>query len=930
MAEPPTGTVTFLFTDIEGSTKMWERSPEAMQVALARHDEILREAIEAHGGYVFKTVGDAFCAAFSTAPDALEAALSAQKALVGEAWEETGPLRVRMALHTGAAEERGGDYFGVPLNRVARLLSAGHGSQVLTSVPTQQLVRDQLPAGTQLRDLGERRLKDLFRPEHIFQLMASDLPAEFPPLRTLDTRLNNLPAQPTPLIGREREVADVCERLRSSEVRLLTLTGSGGAGKTRVGLQAAAELLEEYEDGVFFVSLAAITDPTLVAATVAGTLGVKEADGEPLLEILKDYLREKKLLLVLDNFEQVLEGAQLVGLLLAACPALKVLATSRITLGLYGEREYLVPPLSLPDPERLPSLECLTQYGAVRLFVERAQAAKADFTLTDENAPAVAEICARLDGLPLAIELAAVKIKVLPPGAMLARLGNRLKLLTGGARDIPERQRTLRNTIEWSHELLKEGERILFRRLAVFAGGRTLEAIETICDAEGDLPIEVLEGVSVLVDESLLRQEEREGEPRFYMLETIHEYAREKLEESGEAKELARRHAEYFLRLAEMAEPALRWSKQRAWLERLELEHDNLRKALSWSLGVDEVELGLRLAGALESFWSTRGYYSEGRRWLEAVLARNGRTSAVARAKALTGAGWLAQWQGDLDRASAAAEKGLRLSPQAGTEGSVTIRLLLLLGFIADQRDYYERATGLFEESLKLSRETRNGWGIAASLLHLGDVASNQGEAERAVERYEEGIALCRESGYPALLADTLVNLGDTLLLQGDHERATALNEEAVALYREQGYRHARLEYPVDNLGWAALRRGDHERARTLYQESLMLCRELGNKLVAAESLEGLACVAAVRGEVERSARLFGAADALLKAQDISHRPAERALREPYLTAARSRSNKALWEAGSKMKFEEAIEYALAEDQFASSALSTPGPPSIE
>jgi predicted ATPase/class 3 adenylate cyclase len=930
MAGPPTGTVTFLFTDIEGSTKMWERSPEAMQVALARHDEILREAIEAHGGYVFKTVGDAFCAAFSTAPDALEAALSAQKALLGEAWEETGPLRVRMALHTGAAELRGDDYFGVPLNRVARLLSAGHGSQVLLSVATQQLVRDQLPAGTQLRDLGERRLKDLFRPEHIFQLMASDLPAEFPPLRTLDTRLNNLPAQPTPLIGREREVADVCERVRSSEVRLLTLTGSGGAGKTRVGLQAAAELLEEYEDGVLFVSLAAITDPTLVAATVAGTLGVKEADGEPLLEILKDYLREKKLLLILDNFEQVLEGAQLVGLLLAACPALKVLATSRIPLGLYGEKEYLVPPLSLPDPERLPSLECLTRYGAVRLFVERAQAAKADFTLTDENAPAVAEICARLDGLPLAIELAAVKIKLLPPGAMLARLGNRLKLLTGGARDIPERQRTLRNTIEWSHELLEEGERILFRRLAVFAGGRTLEAIETICDAEGDLPIEVLEGVSVLVDESLLRQEERGGEPRLYMLETIHEYAREKLEESGEAKELARRHAEYFLGLAEMAEPALRWSKQRAWLERLELEHDNLRKALSWSLGVDEVELGLRLAGALEPFWTTRGYYSEGRRWLEAVLAKNGRTSAVARAKALTGAGWLAQWQGDLDRASTAAEKGLRLSPPAGTEGSVTIRLLLLLGFIADQRDYYERATELFEESLKLSRETRNGWGIAASLLHLGDVASNQGEAERAVERYEEGIALCREAGYPALLADILVNLGDTLLLQGDHERATALNEEAVALYREQGYTNARLEYPVDNLGWAALRRGDHERARTLYQECLVLCRELGNKLVAAESLEGLACVAAVRGEVEQSARLFGAADALLKAQDISHRPAERALREPYLTAARSRSNKALWEAGSKMTFEEAIEYALAEDQFASSALSTPRPPSIE
>jgi class 3 adenylate cyclase len=467
VAGPLTGTVTFLFTDIEGSTRLWEHNALAMQSALARHDELLRSVVEGCGGYVFKTVGDAICAVFPTAPDALQAALETQRRLLSSVWEQSGPLFVRMALHTGAAEERDGDYFGPPVNRVARLLSAAHGGQVLLSLPTQELVRDQLPAGTSLRDLGEYRLKDLFRPERVYQLLAPGLPVEFPPLRTLDAYRNNLPLQPTPLIGREKEVAEVCERLARPEVRLLTLTGAGGTGKTRLGLQAAAELTERFEDGVFFVPLAAISDPTLVLPAVAGTLGVKEAGGQPLLESLEYYLGEKRILLVTDNFEQVLEAAPVVTGLLSAASKVKVLATSRIPLRLYGEHEYAVPPLGLPDPERPPSVESLTQYEAVRLFVERAQAAKADFSVTNDNAPAVAEICYRLDGLPLAIELAAARIKVLSPQKMLGRLGNRLKLLTGGARDLPERQRTLRSTIEWSYGLLEEGEKVLFARLSV-------------------------------------------------------------------------------------------------------------------------------------------------------------------------------------------------------------------------------------------------------------------------------------------------------------------------------------------------------------------------------------------------------------------------------------------------------------------------------
>src|SRR5918997_2375900 len=470
MAALPTGTVTFLFTDIEGSTRLWERDAEAMRSALTRHDGIVRSAIEANGGFVFKTVGDAFCAAFSSATDAVEAALIAQRTLHAEPWDEGSSIRARMALHTGVVEERSGDYFGPPVNRVARLLSAGHGGQTLLSLASQELVRDALPDGARLDDLGERRLKDLFRPERVFQLTVPDLPSEFPPLRTLESLRNNLPLQATPLVGREREVRDVCGRLGQEEVRLLTLTGPGGTGKTRLALQAAADVLEEFEDGVFFVALSDVNDTALVPTTIAGALGLGESGDVALEDLLKEYLGRRELLLLLDNFEQVLEAGPLVGSLLAAAPRLKVLATSRIPLGIYGEHEYAVPPLSVPNTKRLPPIEVLSQYEAVRLFIDRASAAKRGFETTSETAPGVVKFCPRLDGLPLAIELAAARIKLLPPKVLLTRLANRLKLLTGGAKSLPTRQRTLRGTMEWSHDLIDEGEKALFARLSVFSG----------------------------------------------------------------------------------------------------------------------------------------------------------------------------------------------------------------------------------------------------------------------------------------------------------------------------------------------------------------------------------------------------------------------------------------------------------------------------
>jgi predicted ATPase/class 3 adenylate cyclase/Flp pilus assembly protein TadD len=914
VASPPTGTLTFVFTDIEGSTKLWEHDAPAMQVALARHDELLRRAIEEHGGYVFKTVGDAFCAAFLTAPDALEAALDAQRLLLKERWGESDPLRVRMALHMGAAEERDGDYFGPPVNKVARLLSAGHGGQVLLSLPTQELVRDQLPAGTSLMDLGERRLKDLFRPERIFQLTAPSLPSEFPPLRTLESHPNNLPLQPTPLVGRERETREVADRVCTEEVRLLTLTGPGGTGKTRLALQAAADLLEEFSDGAFFVTLATITDPELVPSAIAGPLGVKESAEQHFIETLKNYLQGKELLLLLDNFEQVLKGASFVGELVATCPKLKVLATSRIPLRLYGEQEYPVPPLALPDPRVLPPLKALTQYEAVRLFVERARAVKADFEVTNENAPAVAEICARLDGLPLAIELAAARVRLLSPEAMLTRLNTRLKLLKGGPRDLPTRQQTLRGTIDWSYELLEEEEKTLFGRLSVFSGGRTLEAIEEICDPEG--AFDALEGVESLLEKSLLRREEGAGgESRFVMLETVHEYAREKLQEGEEAEAIKEAHAEYFLRLTEEAEPELKGPDQLEWLERLEAEHDNLRAALSWSLGGADAELGLRLAGALWYFWSFRGYFSEGRGWLEEAIAGNVKAPPMARARALRGLASLAVDQGDYERAGTSAEEALALYRGLGDDKGVA-DCLGELGWASIYRGDYERAAALFEEGLAAARESDDAWSIAFALNALSVLAGNRNDFERAEALWEEALALGRKVGDRTRVRAVLTNMGYAAMVRGDFKRAEVHLEEGLAIARELNEPYANAGSLL-NLGIVATRRGDHGRAKTLLEESLALHRELGSNRDVAECLEVMAEVAGGLGEDLRAGRLWGAAGALRQATDNPWLLYEGRLHEPYLSAARSQMEESewseAWQEGWAMTLDEAVSYALEE-----------------
>jgi predicted ATPase/class 3 adenylate cyclase/DNA-binding CsgD family transcriptional regulator len=908
MSKLPTGTVTLLFTDIEGSTRLLQQLGEHYASVLSECRDLLRAAFRAQHGHEVDTQGDSFFVAFARATDALSAVVAAQRALTTHAWPPGIVVRVRMGLHTGEPSLVSADYSGLDVHQAARIMSAGHGEQVLLSQTTRDLVEHDLPDGVSLRDLGEHRLKDLQRPGRLYQLVIADLPAEFPPLKTLDSSPNNLPVQFTPLIGREQEVAAVQDLLLREDVHLVTLTGPGGTGKTRLGLQVAAELSDLFADGVYFVNL---------APTIAQALGLREVAGQSPAERVKEELRQKQMLLLIDNFEQVVSAASQVTDLLATCPRLKLLVTSREVLHVRAEQEFAVPSLALPDPKHLPELAALSHYAAVALFMQRAQAVKAAFQVTAANARAIAEICIRLDGLPLAIELAAARVKLLPPQALLARLDQRLHLLTSGARDAPVRQQSLRNTITWSYDLLNAQEQQLFRRLSAFVGGCTLEAIEVVCAAldKSNGMGQVLDGVASLIDKSLLQQRGLEGEePRLVMLETIREFGLEVLAARGEMEIIRHAHAAYYLRLAEEAEPELAGPQQAMWLERLEREYDNVRAVLRWSLERGEVEQGielaLRLAAALGRFWEVRGHWSEGWNFLERALAGSKGVAAAVQLKALKAAAHLAYVQGDTDRAEALSEECLAQCREIGDTAGMALSLRLL-GLTAEWRSNFVVASSRTEESLALFRALGNIEGIAFSLIGLAIVLFlSEGDPAKVRALLEEGLALSREVEHKDGIARALGLLGEVFLQQGDAVKARVLLEESLALSREIGYRHSTAE-ALSLLGRVEALEGDYAAAHAFFEESLAIKREVGDHLTIPFYLEGLADVVAAQGEPAWAARLWGAAEALRGAIGAPLPPVYHAAYDRSVAAVRSslgeKAFAAAWAEGRAMTPEQAI-----------------------
>jgi len=835
----PAGTLTFLFTDIEGSTKLQnELGTDRYQDVLEAHTRLLREAFM-EGGVEVRVEGDALFVVFPVAANALRAAAAAQRALAAAAFPHGATVRVRMGMHTGegrpASIEAGADYVGIDVNRAARVAAAGHGGQVLLTDATAMLARAELSESVSFRDLGEFRLKDLARPEHIFQLVIDGCPTDFPPIRSLDQTPTFLPSQPSTFVGRAREIAEGQRLLERS--RLVTLTGPGGTGKTRLSLRIAEESAAGFGDGTYFVPLAPISDPELVPSTIAHTLGVQVSGAEMPLTRVLDHVKGKQMLLVLDNFEQILPAAPVVGQLLGASQSLKVLTSSRAPLRIAGEQEFPVPPLELPDPERLPALEVLAQSDAVRLFIERAMAVRPDFRVTAENAAAVAEIVYRLDGLPLAIELAAARVKVLTPQAMLPKLRQGLDMLASTARDLPERQRTLRGAIEWSWNLLETPERRLFARLGVFVGGGMLPQIEQVGCPGAELGRDVLDVLSALVEHSLVRQSEIDGEPRFRMLVTMREYALEKLAESGERDEIALRHASAYLELAEEARPHLQGPDQKRWLDRLELEHDNLRAALDSAITRGKGEEAGRIVWALWRFWQVRGHLVEGAQWAGRVLALPlDVVPPLNRMRAFEAAGGIAYWRGEFEQAKDLYQRALENAEtyaDDADQANAAYNLSFVYGIPA-----VDGSTPHLQKALDLLRIAREKWSKA------GD-RPGAGRASWALATYLHW-------GPPGTV--------DRAKL----EEALTAAEEALSIHRGATNRFD-VSWDLHLLGMIYVKLGRLDDAARTFREAAELFAADNDISGLAVIASNTAVLAGVRGQAERQAVLVGLADALGK-----------------------------------------------------------------
>lgn len=915
----PTGTVTFLFTDIEGSTRLWEQHPEAMKSALEKHDSVLRQSVESCGGHVIKSTGDGIHAVFASVSDALRATIAAQQALGTEPWDEIKPerVKVRMGLHTGEAQLRAGDYYGGALNRAARLMSAGHGGQILLSQASAELLRDGLPPEVALRDLGEHHLKGLERPEHVYQLEHQALESEFPALQTQESSPNNLPSQLTSFVGRERELTTVKEKLSST--RLLSLIGPGGTGKTRLSLQLAADLLGSYPDGVWFVELAPLMDAALIPQAMASAVGVREQMGMPLMDLLIDTMRTKKLLLILDNCEHLVAAcAKLAEQLLRACPGLKIVASSREALDIRGEMIHRVPSLSVPEKTQV-TAQALGDNEAVQLFCERAAAAAPKFALTDKNAASVAEICRHLDGIPLALELAAARVTVLSPDQIAARLDDRFKLLTGGGRTAVPRQQTLRAMIDWSYEILSEPERKLLRALSVFASSWTFEAAEAVCP-----DLDVLELLTQLVNKSLVNMESEEDGNRYRLLETIRQYGRDKAVEAGEWEGLGHLHLAYFVGLAELGKQKLFSDEVYEWMPRLLAEYDNFRSALEWGME-HEPQAALHLAGALSGLWLRSGRSAEGVNWTsEALRAEEpqptlegeaGREQMRFRLDAWHTIAILA-YLNDNPAALAAAEKCVQMARALGDQRMLVINLAIV-GW--EKMIFNENAGALkaIEESLQVARSAGDKYaeGIALGALGWYRLTVDH-DVEAARQNETQSLALLEGEVFSWGGLQASFGPARGALLRGDYAEARERFARALPIFEKMGDQH---RVTMIRSWMAHMRRheGHFREAEAEYRKTIRLWQKLGHRGAVAHQLESFAMVALELEQPERAARLFGAAEALREKIAMPMDPDERVEYDQQVGVLRGRLEAGAlaseWGAGRAMTMEQAVSYAVGE-----------------
>ena len=881
--------------------------------ALERHDLLLRSCIEDRGGYVFKTVGDAFCAAFKSAGGAVNAALALQLALKEEEWPEEAVIQVRTALHSGEAIARDGDYFGVELSRVGRLLSASHGGQVLMSGATKELVQDHLPDDTALRPMGTHRLRDLSRTEDVYQLEHVKLDGEFPALKTLENLPNNLPRQMTSFVGRGQDLDDLEELF--AKTGMLTLTGVGGTGKTRLALQFAADQLDSFEDGVWLVELAPLSDPDLVANEVAHAISLKEEPEKTMIETLTARLKGKEILIVLDNCEHLLDAcAEIAEELLRRCKRLKILATSREGLGVGGEHTYRVRSLLSPKVEDA-TVDSLMEFDAARLFAERAVASSDGFEVTDENASAIAAVCRRLDGIPFAIELAAARMRSMTPQDVNDRLDQKFRLLTGGAKSGLKRHQTLRGLMDWSYDLLDEREQALLRRLSIFRGGWTLNASEKVCCDAIVAELDVIDVLSSLVDKSLVISESRKGSARYRMLETVRDYAAEKFVHDIDQPDVRDQHLEFFMLLAGDAEAELKGKNQEEWLDRLDDERDNIGAALDWATtSAERGNLGLRLAASLILYWDVRGFWRRGCLRYEALLDSS-TDRAAARAMALLGLAWLRLDQGLYSAAKVPAEECLALSRELGDK-TIEKSAVTALGAIAYRTGDYDQAQERWSAALAICQEFGFEHGVGTSLSNLSAVANARGEFQDGLDLGNRALDILH--GHSSTWLTAMFNTGLALLALGQLSEAKSTFEDTVTLARKIGNAETEL-YALRGLTSIALNANELDTAKRLLKELTVPLRDLGGLRIYMILFLEAAHYMIKTSRADDASRLLGRATESARQIGTKLESYEQSRYESCESLARAMladddAFDAAWEEGRKMSLEEAVELAVSDD----------------